>query len=139
MAARSLWQCPACKRKFAKRGQWHSCRTASVDSHFKGKPPSIEALFQELRAALSRFGPLRVDAVQSSINFAATSHLGGVRVQKDGLRVGFVLSRPLESGRVIHSLRLGPTTHAHAVKLTSRDELDGELLGWLKEAYTRSS
>jgi hypothetical protein len=138
MTQKTLWKCPVCKRKFAQRSQAHSCRPVSIDTHFQGKPPRQKTLFEALQTKLKESGKVRVDAVPSSINLAARSHFGGVRVQRDGLRVGFVLSRPLGSDRIVQTLQLGPATYAHSVKISSEQDLDEELLGWLKEAQRRS-
>jgi hypothetical protein len=138
MAQKTLWKCPVCKRKFAQRSQSHSCRPVSIETHFQGKPARLKALFEALCAKLKESGQLRVDAVQSGINLAARSHFGGVRVQKDGLRLGFILSRPLQHERVIQTLQIGPASYAHSVKIASEQDLDPELLGWLKEAQRRS-
>jgi len=136
---KSLWTCPNCRRKFAKENQWHSCRPTSVDAHFKGKPAHLKPLFEELCAKLRAFGAFRTDAVKSSINLVSTHHFGGVRVQKDGLRVGFVLSHPVEHPRILRTEKITPTIWAHHVKIAGTDDLDAELLAWLKEAHARST
>ena len=139
MPTKTLWQCPTCKRKFAKRNQWHSCKPVAVEAHFTGKPARLKALFEELVAKLKQFGPVRIDAVKSSINLASTYHFGGVRVLQDSLHVGFVIARPLTHERIRRSQQLGPSTYGHAMHLTRKEDLDAELLAWLEEAYNRST
>ena len=134
-----LWLCPACSRKFAKRNQWHSCGSISIDAHFEDKPPEIRALFDNLSARLGKFGPFRMDAVRSSINLAARHHFGGVRVLADGLRIGFILSQPVDHPRILRIERISPTIYAHRVKITRKEDLDATVLGWLKEAHARAS
>ena len=139
MRTKTLWQCPTCKRKFAKRRQWHSCLASPVDAHFKGKPAWLKPLFGELSAKLKKFGRLRIDAVKTSINLASTFHFGGVRVQEDSLRLGFVLNRHLRHDRILRTERVGASIYSHIVKITSKEDLDRELLSWLREAYDRSA
>jgi hypothetical protein len=88
---------------------------------------------------LEKFGPLRVDAVRTSINLIAKHHLGGVRALRDGLRVGFVLERKLTDRRILRSEWVGRVRYAHSVRLTSPEEVDAQLLSWLKEAYELAS
>ncbi len=109
-----------------------------MESHFRGKPPAVRALFERLCAKLKTFRPFRTDAVRSSINLVSTHHFGGVRVQQDGLRIGFVLSRPIQNPRITRMERLAPTIYVHRIQLTSPQGLDAELLGWLREAHRRS-
>ena len=136
--SRGLWQCPTCKRRFAKQNQWHSCKPVSIDAHFKAKPAEVRSLFDALYAKLRSIAPLRMDAVKSSINLVSKHHFGGIRVQKDGLRLGFILGRPVEHHR-IRTQQITPTIWAHHVKITRQEDLDTELLAWLKEAHHRSS
>ena len=133
-----LWQCPTCKRKFARRNQWHSCHPVSLDAHFKGSPDELKALFEALCAKLSKFGPLRMDGVKSSINLVSKHHFGGIRVMKDSLRLGFVLSHPVAHPRILRVARITPTTYAHRVRIAGQEDLDAELLTWLKEAHHRA-
>ena len=72
--ASKLWTCTNCGRKFAKKNQWHSCQARGVDDHFRGKPPQLKETFELLLTRMREFGPLRVDAVKSSINFATDEH-----------------------------------------------------------------
>jgi hypothetical protein len=57
---------------------------------------------------------------------AARSHFGGVRVQRDRLRVGFILSRPLESDRIARTLQLGGASYAHSVKIAGERAAEQE-------------
>jgi hypothetical protein len=129
-----LWRCPVCGRKFAHPNQRHSHAGRSVGSHFQGKPKA-QAVYDQLIRKLEEFGPLRMDAVKTSVNLIAKRHLGGVRALKDGVRIGFVLERKVTGPRVLRSEWVGGSKYAHSVKLTSPAELDAQLLAWLKEAY----
>ena len=117
------------------RNQWHSCVTRTVESHFEGKPEEVRRTFGRLVGELERLGPIRVDAVKSGINIAGRAHFAGARPQMDGLRVGFVLDRQLGDPRILRREWVGGPFYAHSVKLASEAELDGQLLGWLAEAY----
>jgi hypothetical protein len=135
----TLWRCPKCGREFAKRNQWHSCLAYDVDDHFEGKDPLLQEIFDRLVSLMKEFGPLRVDAVKRNINLIAKHHLGGVEVQKKALRLGFVNDEPLESERFVRVTRLGPHRVGHTVKLHSLEDVDDELLGWLRRAYDLQS
>ena len=139
MKTRKLWHCAICKRGFAKRRQWHSCQVSPVEAHFRGKPAWLKSLFGELVSQLKKSGPLRIDAVKTSINFASTFHFGGVRVQRDSLRIGFVLNRCLHHHQILRVLKVGPSLYSHSVKLTRREDLNRQVLGWLMDAYNRSA
>ena len=73
----------------------------SIESHFKQKPPELKRTFYYLIAHMKKFGPLRVDAVKSSINLIAKHHFGGITAQKETLRLGFLLDRPVKHPRIM--------------------------------------
>ena len=66
--------------------QWHSCLERTVDHHFRGKDPQVKQIYELLIARLRELGPLRVDAVKSSINLVSKYHFGGISVRKDYVR-----------------------------------------------------
>jgi len=92
-------------------------------------------MYRRLLAALRSFGPLRVDAVQTSINLVSTHHFGGVTVRRDYLRVGFLSDHVITDHRIVRHLVLGPKRVGHTVVLRSPNDIDRQLLGWLRRAY----
>jgi hypothetical protein len=94
----------------------------------------LRKLFQSLRNALARTGPLRVDAVKSNIRLISGHAFGGVQVRGDHLRVGFLADHEIASPRVFGSERLGPRLLAYHVAVRSAKDVDAKLLGWLAEA-----
>ena len=138
MTADTLWRCPICGRLLSKPNQWHSHLSQSVDAHFQGKSDQ-KKLFDALLTKLENFGPVRVDAVKTSINLIARHHFGGVKVLKDSLRLSFVVHRQLTSQRIIGTEWLGGDKYGYSVKLTGEADIDDELIGWLKEAYDQAA
>ena len=130
-----LWQCPRCERRFAKRNQWHSCRPQPIARHFHGKPLVVRQIYRRLIATLRRLGPLRIDAVQSSINLISTHHFGGLTVRRAHIRLGFLADHAIDDPRIVHRLRLGPARVGHSVLLRSPRDIDAQLLAWLGSAY----
>ena len=132
--AKQLWTCPLCGRRFAKQNQAHSCSVQRIDDHFRGKHPKLRSLFDALRRALERSGPLRVDAVESTINLVSKHHFGGIAVRREYLRVGFILDHEIRDRRICRAERVGPHRVSHHVLVSSLSDLDAQLLGWLSEA-----
>jgi hypothetical protein len=131
--------CPQCGRRFARPKQAHSCQVRKIDDHFRGKGPELRNVFDALCTALKRTGPLRVDAVESTINLVSTHHFGGVAVRRHHLRLGFLADRTIRDARIVRAERVGPHRISHHVALRSIDELDAQLLGWLAAAQALQS
>ena len=130
-----LWTCPNCGRKFAKGNQAHSCLAHTVDHHFRGKDPQLRQTYERLIARLREFGPVRVDAVKSSINLVSKYHFGGIAVRRNYIRLGFLADETIEHERIIRTRRQGPKRVSHWLRLRSPSDVDGRLVTWLKKAY----
>ena len=96
-------------------------------------------LFERLIGLLRQDGPLRVDAVKTSINLIGRHHFGGVAVRRDGLRVGFLARQAIDNPRIARTEPLGPNRVGHSVVVRSLSEIDGELVGWLSAARELAS
>jgi hypothetical protein len=59
----------------------------------------------------------------------------GATPRKRWLDVGFWLPRRLESPRFRRIETITPRAHLHVVRLSGENELDAELVGWIREAY----
>ena len=136
---RTTWQCPRCRRRFAKRNQWHSCRPLPPSAHFRNKPKELWSIYNALVRGVRQFGPVRIDAVKTGINLTSRYHFGGVDVRRDYLRVGFLSDKVIRNTRIVKTQRLGPAKVAHTVWLRTCDDVDDQLLGWFRRAYTLQS
>ena len=110
---------------------------------FDGKPTEL-ALYQALeRAMAARFPEASVKVQKSQISFyhrhlfAAASLPLRRRKEwpKECLLVTFGLSHRLSSPRVAVAVEPYPNRWTHHVVVAREEEIDGELLDWLAEAY----
>jgi len=134
-----MWTCPKCGRRFARRNQFHTYVSMTIDEHFRDKPAKFRDLFDLLFDNLERFGELRVDSVKSAINLGARPHFAMVYVLKNGVRLEFVLDRRVESPRITKVTQLGNESFLHHVTLENASDINIELLGWLREAHENSA
>ena len=105
---------------------------------FDGMPDRLalyQALFQQLEAAFSE-ASTRVQ--KSQISFYGTHLFAMVSLPKrkrdPGIVVTFGLGRHELSPRIGAAVEPYPGRWTHHVPVTGEDQLDGELLGWLREA-----
>ena len=112
---------------------------SDVLSFFDDRPDAL-ALYRVLAAGLARIAPEgRVKVQKSQISF----YDGGLfamaslpkRKRDPGLVVTFGLGRREPSPRVGVAVEPCPGRWTHHVSVTRDEELDGELLGWLREAW----
>lgn len=129
------WRCPDCGRRFTQRTREHSCDVRTVASHLERASTEAREVYGAIRAALDACGPYEVVAVKTMVLFRGTTNFGGVVFRRAHVDLGFFLGEPLAHPRVARSERLSPSKSAHHVLLSSPDEVDAEVVGWLRRAY----
>ena len=130
-----LWHCSKCGRGFANRNQSHACGRYTLAHHFRGKPPAIKALFDDVLAAIRAIGPVRVLPEKTRIAFQVRMSFAQVTPRRAWLDGHVVLARRLENPRFRRIETFSPRNHLHAFRLTQRSEVDDEFRAWLAEAY----
>jgi hypothetical protein len=109
---------------------------AAVDSIYEGRHAPVRRLHDAAQALVDRLGPDIERAPKKAYvslrrkkQFATLGPASGGR-----LEIGLNLPGEAPGGR------LEPTTGmcTHRVRIASADELDGEVVGWLRAAYDRA-
>ncbi|MBN1966305.1 MAG: hypothetical protein JW910_16775 [Anaerolineae bacterium] len=108
---------------------------STVESHLSGKAPIVQAIYDRLLAELREFGPVQEAPQKTSINLDHTVSFAGVYARKTYINLRFRLRRNLEHPRIVKSEQLAARQFMLTVRLEDEADLDGEVLGWLKEAY----
>lgn len=112
---------------------------ADLLAFFDGRPDGL-ALYQRLFQMLDAAFPEASAKVQKSQISFYGAHLFAMaslprRKRDGGIVVSFGLDRRLDSPRVAVATEPYPGRWTHHVPITEPEELDGELLGWLAEAW----
>ena len=109
---------------------------------FDGKPEAL-ALYQGLCQKLdAAFPEVSVKVQKSQISFYSPRLFAMASLPKrkrdPGIVVSFGLGRREPSPRAAASVEAYPGRWTHHVPAASEAELDGELMGWLREAWSFS-
>jgi hypothetical protein len=131
-----LWTCPACGQRFVSRNMPHSCQVVGLERFFEGAAVELRELFDVFVAAARESGPVTVNATKSRIALQVRGRFAGIdRPRKGYLLANFVLTRPVESARLTRVEFVPPYYYVHRLRLAEPADVDGELKGWLAEAY----
>ena len=130
-----LWKCSKCGRFFANRNQSHFCFRHTLREHLAGKSPRAIALFREFAHLVKRCGPVRVVPEKTRIAFQVRMSFAAVTLRRDRIVGDIVLARRLENPRFTKIEYISPRNHVHSFCFQSREELDREVLSWVREAY----
>lgn len=131
-----LWSCPLCGRTFAARGQVHACvPLGELDAHFTGSDPVVRAVFDAVLAVVSACGPVEVLPEKTRIALHVRMSFAAFMPRRRWLDGHLVLARQIASPRFPRVQVFSEHNVLHGLRLRSPAEVDGELSGWLREAY----
>jgi uncharacterized protein DUF5655 len=93
-------------------------------------------MFERFEQLIAACGPYEVSPAKTRVAFMARVRFAGVTaISERGMTVAFGLPRPLHSPRVRKIEEPTRGWFVHHMRIDSIDELDDELLGWLRESY----
>jgi hypothetical protein len=130
-----MWTCPRCDRSFANRNQSHACDRHDLESHFRGKPPEIRALFDAFVRAVAECGPVIVLPEKTRIAFQVRMSFAQVTPRTRWIDGHVVLARRCEHPRFRKVETISPRNHVHHFRLMGVADVDAQLAEWLREAY----
>lgn len=131
-----MWTCPACERRFGRRGQSHDCAPAlTLDEYFATGPERERPIFDAVMAHLDTVGPVYVEPVSVGIFLKRARTFAQLRPKQRWVALSFVLSRVVDHPRMARKVQTEGRRAYHVVNLRSPEELDDEIRGWLTEAY----
>jgi hypothetical protein len=97
--------------------------------------PFSRGLYKQFVAALAPIGPFREELKKTSIHLVRTSAFAGVHPRKQHLLVTIKAREPNPSARVLKTEQVSRNRWHLDVKLATLDDIDSELVGWLRQAY----
>lgn len=130
-----LWICPRCGHRFVSRNQRHSCRRYSVARLFARSEPGVRASFDRVRRMVESVGPVHLQAYRDHVAFLVRVRFLGATPRRRWLDLGFWLPQRDESPRFRKVETLTPKDHVHLLRIRDPDELDAEVLAWIRRAY----
>jgi len=129
------WTCPECGRLFARTRQGHECAPAmSLEEFLAGGPPHEAPIVEAILAGLADLD-VHVEPVSVGVFLKRPRKFAELRTMRRWEAVSFTLGRTLRSRRVSRKVYDTGRGYWHVVNVHTPDEVDDELLGWLRESY----
>jgi Domain of unknown function (DUF5655) len=131
-----LWTCPRCGRRFAARGQVHTCAPPGrLEDHLAGRPAEIAAIVAAVIERARGHGPLIVVPERSRIALQARMTFAALMPRTRWVDGHVVLARRLAHPRFRGIETFSPRNHLHRFRLRSAAEVDDDVDAWLAEAH----
>ena len=132
----TIWICPKCKRRFARKNQRHKCGTGNRSEVLRNRPESIVELYSSLESFVKTLGPIELVTRERYVLFRSKRIFADLVVMKDALRVAIHLNRRVKD-QIFFKIGADRKHVTHVAKL--RDEKDLSLVkSYLQEAYALS-
>ncbi|HVZ98913.1 MAG TPA: DUF5655 domain-containing protein [Caulobacterales bacterium] len=110
-------------------------RDAALDALFANKEPQVRASYDKVLAGLAKIGPVKAEPKKTSIHFMRDTSFAGAHPKKAWLDLTIRSDKPIKSPRVRAQEQVSKNRWHQDVRLASPTDVDGELIGWLKQAY----
>lgn len=108
----------------------------SVDKYFENKDSIVREVYELLIHTLkSELVNYELEFKGTSIHVVAKSAFLGVHFMKSALVLNIVLDRAIESSRMHKVEQVSKNRFHNEIRLSSLDQVDEELITWIKEAY----
>lgn len=130
-----MWTCPNCNRIFKKAKQPHSCKKIPVESHFVNKEAAKELFDYLLKRIEENIGKCRVVSLPCCVHLFGNYEFLAALPKKEGIEIRFALNRKLNSPRLKVCVPMSNKVFKNCFDIKSKQEIDSEFIGWLKESY----
>jgi uncharacterized protein DUF5655 len=106
----------------------------TVSEHFDNRAPEVKATYAAILKAAKKLGPVSEEAKKTSIHLVRKTAFAGVATRKTALVL--TLKSDSDVAKRIARREQASTHRWHLeIKLEKPDQVDRELVGWLKKAY----
>jgi len=132
-----MWTCPKCDRIFQKHNQSHICVKKDVGELFVDRPDELVLAWDKLHQSLMEWKPQAFAATTKSIVYTSKKAWLIIRPHKRFIDLRFYHSVEQNSPRIRRKVDY-QNKFAHHIKVEHEDQIDGELIDLLREAFENS-
>ena len=130
-----LWTCPKCGAKFVSANMWHSCGRYRLEDLFARSEPHVFQLFQQFSAMVRSCGLVKMIPQKSRIVFMVRMRFVNIGVRKQGLLIGFILTRRIEHPALEKTEVYAPKCIGAYLRIERAGQLDRSVQRLIREAY----
>ena len=95
-------------------------------------------MYDLLMIKIDEFGPLDVRVGPYNVSVRNLSTFLNIIPEKDHLTIGFIRHEPLDEFPIYQNHQQSAKKWGNYLKIESPDEIDDQLIGWLRDAYDLS-
>jgi hypothetical protein len=107
----------------------------TIAEHFEGREPSVKATYVKIVAAARKLGPFHEEPKKTSIHLARTTAFAGIATRRSALILTLKSASDIASRRIVKRERASANRWHLEIRLERPEDVDRELISWLKAAY----
>ncbi|HEX9458695.1 MAG TPA: DUF5655 domain-containing protein [Thermoanaerobaculia bacterium] len=107
----------------------------TVDEHFSGRSAHVLAIYRKIVDASSALGPVAEDPKKTSIHLNRRVAFAGIQTRKDALILTLKADCDIKHRRVHKTEQTSANRWHFEVRLTAPDEVDDQILQWIRSSY----
>lgn len=129
-------ECYHCRQRIEEQDRKsHDCWTTTEENLTRDLDEDLMDAWLRIREEATSFGEQRIYASHKSIMFARKHCYCFVRPKKKVLELCFFLTRAQKSPQIKSTQRTSRVKVGHLMWIKHRDEVEGPVVDWLREAY----
>jgi Domain of unknown function (DUF5655) len=137
MEKEKSWKCPQCGRSFERHNQRHSCKLYPLERHFEEKAGDKMLYDKLIQAIRKEIGSFNIQSLECCIHLESSFTFAAVKIAASKIELHFGLRHKVSNKRFKKVIQLSANRYLYYVDICKADEIDAELLGWIKEAVIR--
>jgi hypothetical protein len=107
----------------------------SVDEHFIGKNVNVKATYDTLELKLKSIINFKIHPVLNAIMFTHEVTFLAIKPKKNWIDLEFLLDFEAQEFPVHKVVKSSKTRYAHFIRVQEPEDVDEQLVGWIKKAY----
>src|SRR5262249_20295007 len=109
-----------------------------VEDQFVGKTPVVRAIYDRLLSEAKTLGPFDEEAKKTCIHLSNGSAFVGIHTRKAAVVITVRSDHEIKSPRIQKALRASKSRFYLDLRLEGPDEVNPELVAWLRKSYELS-
>jgi predicted transport protein len=109
--------------------------TTDLESHFINKQQNVSDAFAVIKSEVMKLDGVKINSVKNAILFQAKSNFLAVKPKKTHLDIEFVLNERIEEFPIYKTVQATKSKFAHFVRIETTEEVDEQLLDWIRKAH----
>lgn len=107
----------------------------NVGAHFENRDPSVRETYNAILRTAKKLGPVTEDPKKTSIHLVRKTAFAGIATRKTALILTLKSDADVSHQRILRREQASANRWHLEIKLDAPEQVDKEIVAWLKKAY----